>query len=427
MLTTDPALVLVTHTVADTITASTATWGIVRFARDEPDVILAAVGCSEKSGPMFVTSRDVLRGHSASQADGQTEGPWYRAPENLHEHHRWLLRVGAGVALDDFRSLFPTWRTTGKDSAVIVLTYDPVATRRWAAWMVTAAGVAPLEATVLRADDADPIQLLADDWPIDELAQSRFTIVGVGSIGSAIAHALAMAGVGHLTLVDDDRLLWHNLVRHQCSRRDVGRYKVDAAADAITARWPGTAVDPTRLNVITNADRMRPLFDTSDIVICAADGVSPRRVVSHLARRSNRPAILACVLLDGAVGEVVRLRPWPGHGCLLCQRQKLIDDGVLDPEPYLDRPYGTGDRHLPMTAVGTDLVLVGQLATKVALATVLETRGHHDQTIRGEYAMIGLRPDGNTAEVGPPFDLECGEVRWLPAHPPTADCPTCSV
>ena len=231
---------------------------------------------------------------------------------------------------------------------------------------------------MLRDPKADPITELADDWPIEALAEARITVVGVGSIGSAVGHALAMAGVGHLSLVDDDRLLWHNLVRHQSTRRDVGRYKVDAVADAITARSPRTMVDPLRLNVITNADMMRPLFDASDLIVCAADGVSPRRVVSHLAHRAKKTAVLACVLVDGAIGEVLRLRPWPGHGCLLCQRQKLVNDGVLDPEPLLDRPYGTGDRHLPMTAIGSDLQIVGQLAAKLAVATILEAHGHYD-------------------------------------------------
>jgi hypothetical protein len=180
-----------------------------------------------------------------------------------------------------------------------------------------------------------------------------------------------------------------------------------------------------RLNVITDAHRIRPLLDATDVVVCAADGVSPRRVVSHLARRSNTTAIMACVLLDGAVGEVLRLRPWPGHGCLLCQRQKLVNDGVLDPEPLLDRPYGAGDRHLPMTAVGSDLQIVGQLAAKLAVATVLEAHGHSDQVIRDEYAIIGLRPNGSTARYGPPFDVAAGELRWLVPHPSLPDCPTC--
>jgi molybdopterin-synthase adenylyltransferase len=173
--------------------------------------------------------------------------------------------------------------------------------------------------------------------------------------------------------------------------------------------------------VITDADQMRPLFDRCQIILCAADGVSPRRVVSHLARRAGRTSILACVLLDGAVGEVMRLRPWPGHGCLLCQRQQLIAEGSIDPEPALDLGYGTGDRHRPMTAVGSDLVMVGQLAAKLAVSTILEAAGHYDQVISDDYALVGLRRDDAAA----PFDVDPGQVRWLPAAPQQAGCPTC--
>ncbi|MGY1810639.1 HesA/MoeB/ThiF family protein [Blastococcus sp. SYSU D00669] len=425
MFLTGSAVVLICEDVARTIGSSSATWGQVQYKLDEVNDVIAAVGVSERDGPRVDISRDTLRGSALQHVDRTSGAWWYRAIPGLHEQHRLMLRLGAHVPLDAFAAKFPAWRVTGHDAAAVLLTHEPDSPHPWAAWAVVDDVVLPQMVTVFLGPKADPTAALSADWPVGVLAETRVTVVGVGSIGSAAAHALAMAGVGHLSLVDPDRLLWHNLVRHTATRRDVGRYKVDAVAEAIMTRWPGTRVDPLRLSVIAAADQMRPLFDASDVVVGAPDGVAPRRVVSHLARRSRIPSVLACVLLDGSVGEVLRLRPWPGHGCLLCQRQQLIDDGVLDPEPAIDRPYGTGDRHLPMTAVGSDLQMVGQLAAKVAVATVLEAHGHHDQSIRGEYAMLGLRPGGDTAEYGPPFDVPPGGVQWLPAAPQRPDCPTC--
>ena len=58
-------------------------------------------------------------------------------------------------------------------------------------------------------------------------------IVGCGSVGALIALELARAGVGHFILIDGDTLEIHNICRHQLGFRDLGRYKVDAVADAI--------------------------------------------------------------------------------------------------------------------------------------------------------------------------------------------------
>lgn len=58
-------------------------------------------------------------------------------------------------------------------------------------------------------------------------------IVGCGSVGSLIALELARAGVCYFILVDSDTLEIHNICRHQLGFRDLGRYKVDAVADAI--------------------------------------------------------------------------------------------------------------------------------------------------------------------------------------------------
>ncbi|WP_425559020.1 ThiF family adenylyltransferase [Kutzneria kofuensis] len=53
---------------------------------------------------------------------------------------------------------------------------------------------------------------------------------GAGSIGGAAAHALAAYGVGRLHLLDPDRLEWHNLPRHVCGEKHVGRFQGGRAA-----------------------------------------------------------------------------------------------------------------------------------------------------------------------------------------------------
>jgi molybdopterin/thiamine biosynthesis adenylyltransferase len=423
MRTGEEALVLV-DSAAARIRAATAPWGLLKLGFSEPDHLIGVTGAGERQDCMYDTGRGELTAHVLSRVDHyEAAGVWYRARPELHECHAWLMRTGHAIPAGEFRNLIiEGWRQPPADAATPVITHVRDGKREWAAWSVSRDYATAAMITVLRPPGADPLAGLPPAWPLHDMAAAAVAVIGVGSIGSAAAHALAMYATGAITLVDDDRLLWHNLSRHQGNRGDIGRYKVDALADAMASRWPGTTTEPLRLKVISDADQMRPLFDSCQVIMCAADGVSPRRVVSHLARRAGKTAVLACVLLDGAVGEVLRLRPWPGHGCLLCQRQQLITQGSLDPEPALDLGYGTGDRHRPMTAVGSDLVMVGQLAAKLAVATILEAAGHYDQVITGEYAIAGLRRVVGAAS---PFDVEPGQIRWLPAAPQHDGCPTC--
>jgi molybdopterin/thiamine biosynthesis adenylyltransferase len=418
------AVVLI-ESAADRIQAATAPWGILKLVFSEADQIIGVLGAGERESSMYDTSREELSGHALAHADPpETAGRWYRARPETHACHTWLMtRPGHGIPAHYFRQMIVEgWRQPPGDGAMPVITHVPGGEPEWAAWAVSRDGVTATTITILPAPAADPLAGLAPAWPLPDMADAAITVVGAGSIGSAAAHSLAMYGTGTISLVDDDRLLWRNMPRHQEGRRDVGRYKVDALAGSLSRRWPAATIEPLRLNVISNADLMRPLFDRSSVIVCAADGVAPRRVVSHLARRSGRTAILACVLLDGAVGEVLRLRPWPGHGCLLCQRAQLTSAGSIDPEPSLDRDYGTSDRHRPMTAIGSDLAMIGQLAAKVAVATVLEAAGHYDQHISEEYAIAGLR---RPADVAAPFDTGPGQIRWLPPAPRRPCCPTC--
>ena len=343
------AIIILAADQPDRIRASSAKWGRLAIRYDRSDEILRVAGSSEATGEMITNP-------ALSYIEANMVGVWCRAREDLHESI--LARTNYPLPAEDFcASLDADPGLFADDDGTIVVTHCPRGRPEWAAWLLASDEAEPLDIEVVHPPTTDPLPLLEPQWPLGDLT-GEVAVVGIGSIGSAAALALAMYGVRKITLVDDDRLLWHNLVRHQCTRHSVGKYKVDAVAEAIRGRWPAAKVEALRLNVISDADLMRPLFRRCSLVLCAADGVAPRRVVSHLARRAEKTAVLACVLLDGVFGEVIRLRPWPGRGCLLCQRAHLKATGRMDPEPALDSAYGTGTSHRPMTAVGTDLVIV---------------------------------------------------------------------
>src|SRR3984885_12465436 len=67
-----------------------------------------------------------------------------------------------------------------------------------------------------------------------KLKAARVLVVGAGGLGSPALQYLAGAGVGTLAIVDDDNVALSNLHRQLLhATADVGRPKVDSAADAI--------------------------------------------------------------------------------------------------------------------------------------------------------------------------------------------------
>ena len=166
----------------------------------------------------------------------------------------WTDRVGNILPQDLFFSHFDTKDDfITDDETTIVITHCPKGSPEWAAWILAEHRASPLPIEVLFPPTKDPLSLLEPQWPLADL-NKEVAVVGTGSIGSAAALALAMYGVRKITLVDDDRLLWHNLVRHECTRTAVGKYKVDAVAEAIKLRWPASKVEPLRLNMISDAN-----------------------------------------------------------------------------------------------------------------------------------------------------------------------------
>src|SRR2546428_11347809 len=76
------------------------------------------------------------------------------------------------------------------------------------------------------------------------LRKKHLVIVGVGSVGSAIALMAARAGVGKFTLIDPDALTPENVCRHFCDLSQIGRSKAYALSELIRRINPQATVAP---------------------------------------------------------------------------------------------------------------------------------------------------------------------------------------
>ncbi|MCC6336931.1 MAG: HesA/MoeB/ThiF family protein [Myxococcales bacterium] len=142
---------------------------------------------------------------------------------------------------------------------------------------------------------------------------ARVCVVGVGGLGCPASLALARAGVGHLTLVDPDRVDVSNLHRQLWHHpQDVGRLKVESAGQKLRAQFPslGLALRPGRVD----ASNVLALFEDHDLVIDATDGVQVKFLLSDAAVLARRPLIYGGVLRF----EGLAMRVQPDGPCLRC-------------------------------------------------------------------------------------------------------------
>jgi len=126
------------------------------------------------------------------------------------------------------------------------------------------------------------------------LLGAHIAIIGVGGVGCPAVQGLAAAGIGRLTLIDDDVVSLSNLQRQTLfGTADVGRQKVDAAAEAITRLNPDVAVDARAARI--DADNAAELLRGADVVIDGCDNFETRLIVADTALDLRIPLVSAAV------------------------------------------------------------------------------------------------------------------------------------
>jgi molybdopterin/thiamine biosynthesis adenylyltransferase len=149
------------------------------------------------------------------------------------------------------------------------------------------------------------------------LLDAKVALVGVGGIGAPAAMFLAAAGVGTLRLIDHDRVDLSNLHRQVLFRRqDVGRGKVEAAAEALLAASPALRIEAHPYQV--SAGNVGAALAGVDAVIDGTDRFEVRVEVADACAQAGIPLIAASV--QGFDGQIVLLRPYlgPPHPSYRC-------------------------------------------------------------------------------------------------------------
>lgn len=159
---------------------------------------------------------------------------------------------------------------------------------------------------------------------VNILESKRVMIVGLGSFGSQIAIELAKAGVGNFSLFDFDRVELHNLARHTCTIKDLGRMKTDAIYDAIVGKNPYAYVEKFPIDINDDLQLLNDEISKADIVICATDNNKSRFNISEALVKQQKLGIFGRAVTRAEGGDVFRYTP--GGPCYCC----LIGAGWYD-------------------------------------------------------------------------------------------------
>lgn len=134
-------------------------------------------------------------------------------------------------------------------------------------------------------------ELLLGKEALAKLRRAHVAVFGVGGVGGYAVEALARAGIGHFTLIDNDTVSESNINRQIIALSStVGRYKVDVFAARIADIDPDTVVHLSKSFVLPdNIDQFD--FQTFDYIVDAVDTVSAKIALAVAAQNAGVPII----------------------------------------------------------------------------------------------------------------------------------------
>jgi len=148
-----------------------------------------------------------------------------------------------------------------------------------------------------------------------KIMDARVLIIGAGGLGSPAAYYLAAAGIGHLGIVDFDKVDVSNLQRqiiHSTER--IGMLKTESAKKTITALNPD--VDVTLYNERINSQNIKELFEGYDYIVDGSDNFATRFLINDACVLMGKTNIHGSIFRFEGQATVFEPQDGPCYRCL---------------------------------------------------------------------------------------------------------------
>ena len=185
-----------------------------------------------------------------------------------------------------------------------------------------------------------------------KLRASRVAIVGAGGLGTPVIAGLAGAGVGSLTIIDDDIVEITNLNRQLIyTMNSLSKPKAASAADFVRALNPD-------INIVTQNKRLTAetiaLLDGHDLVMDCSDNFETRYLINDFCHEQTIPFIFGGATRND--GQIASFLPdKTGNICLRC---------IF---PQIDTDYDQTPNCLEAGIIGSTTMIIGSLQTAEAI------------------------------------------------------------
>ena len=217
------------------------------------------------------------------------------------------------------------------------------------------------------------------------LLAARVAMIGAGGLGGPAGLYLAAAGVGHVTLIDDDTVDASNLQRQiQFTASDIGAGKAQVMGDRLEALNPDCPV--TRVAKRLTPDNADDLLRGHDVILDGTDSFAARFAINAASRRLQIPLVSGALgRFDLQLGVFNMTEASPCYRCFVSELP--ADEANCATHGVLGAIAGMGGSMMAMEAI--------KLIT--GAGDVLDGRLYVFDALRAEGRTIGLARDPNCA------------------------------
>ncbi|MEM6603847.1 MAG: HesA/MoeB/ThiF family protein [Pseudomonadota bacterium] len=129
----------------------------------------------------------------------------------------------------------------------------------------------------------------------NKIHKAHIAVIGAGGLGCPLLLYLCAAGIGQVTIIDNDDVAKSNLHRQILfSEGDIGQNKASIAAERLNRIYPDCHVEAIQKRLDTYV--AQDIADKADIVIDGSDSFLTKYIVSDILRRKKKPMVIGAVV-----------------------------------------------------------------------------------------------------------------------------------